>query len=143
LTLEGDMTLTGRCLCGAVRWESVEPPITTRVCWCRDCQYLGAGSGTVGACFRTATFKVTGTTSDYLSVADSGNRMHRRFCPRCGTPLFSEAEARPHLVFVRVGTFDDPELAKPAMTIWTSSAPKWACISDVAPRVEKQPPAAA
>ena len=55
------MTITGRCLCGEIRWESSAPPIVTRVCWCRDCQYLGAGSGTVNACFRTATFIVTGT----------------------------------------------------------------------------------
>ena len=137
------MTLTGRCLCSEVRWESFEPPIAVRVCWCRDCQYLGAGSGTVGACFHTAAFKVTGTTSDYSSVADSGNRMLRRFCPRCGTPLFSEAEARPHLIFVRAGTFDDPELAQPTMTIWTSSAPTWACIDQAVPRAEKQPPPAA
>ena len=137
------MTLTGGCLCGAVRWQSAEAPITTRACWCRDCQYLGAGSGTVGACFRTASFSVTGTTSDYASVADSGNRMHRRFCPRCGTPLFSEAEARPHLIFVRVGTFDDPELARPSMTIWTASAPTWACIDAATPRTEGQPPPAA
>ena len=137
------MTVTGRCLCGSVRWESAEPPITTRVCWCRDCQYLGAGSATVGACFRTATLSVAGATSDYASTADSGNRMHRRFCPRCGTPLFSEAEARPHLIFVRAGTFDDPELAKPTMTIWTASAPTWACIDDASPRLEGQPPPAA
>ena len=137
------MTVTGRCLCGAVRWQSGEGPITTRACWCRDCQYLGAGSGTVGACFRTASFTVIGDTSDYASVADSGNRMHRRFCPRCGTPLFSEAEARPHLIFVRAGTFDDPELAKPTMTIWTASAPTWACIDDASPRLEGQPPPAA
>src|SRR4051812_33535104 len=65
LTQESAMTVTGGCLCGAVRWESEEPPITTRTCWCRDCQYLGAGSGTVGACFRAATFKVSGTTSDF------------------------------------------------------------------------------
>ena len=137
------MGVTGRCLCGSVRWESDEPPITTRVCWCRDSQYLGAGSGTVGACFRTETLKVEGTMTDYPSVADSGNRMHRRFCTHCGTPMFSEAEARPHLIFVRVGTFDDPELAKPAMTIWTSSAPTWACIDDASQRVDKQPPPAA
>jgi len=135
--------VTGRCLCGAVRWESAEAPIVTRACWCRDCQYLGAGSGTVGACFRTAAFKVAGKTSDFSSVAESGNRMHRRFCADCGTPLFSEAEARPHLIFVRVGTFDDPNLASPAMTIWTSSAPRWACIDPALPRVEKQPPPAA
>ena len=54
------MTITGRCLCGAVRWESSEPPVVTRVCWCRDCQYIGAGSGTVNACFRTAAFTVIG-----------------------------------------------------------------------------------
>src|SRR6188472_4418637 len=118
------MTITGRCLCGAIRWESTEPPIVTRVCWCRDCQYLGAGSGTVNACFRTATFTVTGEMRDYPSLSASGNAMHRRFCPSCGTPLFSEAEPRPHLIFVRVGTFDDPDPAKPAMTIWTASAPR-------------------
>src|ERR1700756_4166882 len=89
--------VTGRCLCGAVRWESDEPPIVTRVCWCRDCQYFGAGSGTVNVCFRTASFRVTGEATDYVSTSDSGNRMHRRFCAKCGTPLFSAAEARPHL----------------------------------------------
>ena len=60
-----------------------------------------------------------------------------------GTPLFSEAEARPHLIFVRVGSFDDPDLANPAMSIWTSSAPHWACIDAGLPKVDKQPPPAA
>jgi hypothetical protein len=137
------MTMTGGCLCGAVRWKSADAPITTRACWCRDCQYLGAGSATVGACFRSAGFEITGATSVFSSTADSGNRMHRRFCPACGTPLFSEAQARPHLIFVRVGSFDDPSLAPPEMTIWTSSAPQWACIDAALPRVEKQPPPAA
>ena len=137
------MTITGRCFCGAIRWESSAPPVVTRVCWCRDCQYIGAGSGTVNACFRVATFVVHGNTSDYPSVAASGNQMHRRFCPTCGTPLFSEAEARPHLIFVRVGTFEDPSLANPAVTIWTSCAPRWASISPELPQVEKQPPPAA
>jgi hypothetical protein len=137
------MVVTGKCLCGSVRWQSSEPPIVTRVCWCRDCQYLGAGSSTVNACFRTESFTVTGSTSNFKSVADSGNKMHRRFCPACGTPLFSEAEARPHLVFVRVGTFDDPNVVAPGMTIWTASAPRWACIDGAVPRVEGQPPPAA
>ena len=55
------MTITGRCLCGAIRWEARRSPVVTRVCWCRECQYIGAGSGTVNACFRTAAFTVTGT----------------------------------------------------------------------------------
>ena len=137
------MEITGGCLCKLVRYRISSAPIVTRVCWCRECQYIGAGSGTVNACFRTAAFTVTGKTNDYRSVADSGNQMHRRFCPTCGTPLFSEAEARPHLVFVRVGTFDHPNLANPAMTIWTSSAPCWARIDAELPQVERQPPPAA
>lgn len=134
------MAIAGGCLCKAVRWESTEAPLITRVCWCRDCQFWGGGSGTVNACFRTASFKVTGPMTTYRSEAASGNRMFRRFCTACGTPLFSEAEARPHLIFVRAGSFDDSSLAKPAMTIWTSSAPPWAAIDPDLPRVERQPP---
>jgi hypothetical protein len=66
--------------------------------------------------------------------------MHRQFCKTCGTPLFSAAESRPHLVFVRVGSFDDPEQAQPAVTIWTKSAPSWACIDAELPVSEGQPP---
>jgi len=137
------MTITGRCLCGAVRWASSELPIVTRVCWCRDCQYLGAGSATVNSCFRTSTFSTQGETTDYFSLAESGNRMRRRFCRTCGTPLSSEAETRPHLIFVRVGTFDDPDVARPALTMWTDSAPKWACFDPELPQVAGQPPPAA
>lgn len=137
------MEITGGCLCRSVRYRFTAAPIVTRVCWCRDCQYLGAGSGTVNVCFPTQGMSVEGTTHDFRSVADSGTTMHRRFCPRCGTPLFSEAETRPHLVYVRGGTLDDPEIARPAVTIWTVSAPTWACIDTNLPRVERQAPPAA
>ena len=137
------MTITGQCRCGAVRWASSEPSVNSRVCWCRDCPYFGGGSGTVNVCFRSAGFTVEGVTQDYASTADSGNAMPRRSCPCCGTPLFSQAEARPHLIFVRGGSFDEPELARPAMTIWTSSAPPWACVDAQLPQLEKQPPPAA
>ncbi len=137
------MEITGGCLCRAVRYSISGPPIVTRTCWCRLCQYIGAGGATVNTCFRSEALTVTGELRDYRSTADSGNVMHRRFCPSCGTHLFSAAEARPHLVFVRAGTLDDPELARPAMTIWTSSAPSWACFDERLPRVECQPPPAA
>ena len=135
--------ITGGCLCGSVRYRSTAAPITTRMCWCRVCQYIGAGSATVNTCFKTETFEVTGELRDYRSIADSGNVMHRRFCPTCGTHLFSEAESRPHLVFVRVGTLDDRELARPVATIWTAQAPTWACLDERLPKIERQPPPAA
>jgi hypothetical protein len=136
------MEITGGCLCGAVRYSSTAAPIVTRACWCRLCQFLGAGSATVNVCFPSASFTVTGKLSDYSCAADSGNVMHRRFCPVCGTPMFSEAEVRPHLIFVRAGTLDDPEIARPSATIWTSQAPSWACMDPALPKVERQPPPA-
>ena len=134
------MTITGGCLCGAVRYSSTSKPVTARTCWCRLCQYLAAGSATVNVCFSRADVTITGQLSDYPSTADSGNRMHRRFCPTCGTPMFSEAEARPHLIFIRAGTLDDPEIGKPLASIWTKSAPSWACVSETLPKFEGQPP---
>jgi hypothetical protein len=134
------MQITGGCLCKAVRYSISAAPLVTRTCWCRVCQYIGAGSATVNCGFRSDALTVSGELREHVMVADSGNVMHRRFCPSCGTHLFTAAEARPHLVFVRAGTLDDPELARPAATIWTASAPSWACFDERIPKVERQPP---
>ena len=132
------MAITGGCLCKAVRYEIAAEPIATRMCWCRLCQYLGAGNATVNVAFPKSAATISGELRDYRSVADSGAVMHRRFCPSCGTPMFSEAEPRPHLIVVRVGTFDDPELGKPVGTIWTKSAPHWACFDEGLPKGDGQ-----
>ncbi len=109
------MTLiTGGCLCKQVRYEFSAEPIAMRLCWCRDCQYFASGNATVNVVFRSEALKSQGDLRDYQSVADSGSRMHRRFCPNCGTHVFSASEARPHLVIVRNGTLDDTELLKPS-----------------------------
>jgi hypothetical protein len=137
------MALKGGCLCGSVRYEIDAEPITCRVCWCRACHAFGAGGGTVNVCFPSDSIRIHGQMRDYVSVAESGNVMHRRLCPQCGVHLFSEAEARSHLIFVRAGSLDDPEIAKPSATIWVSQAPSWACIDTQIPRIERQPPPAA
>jgi hypothetical protein len=54
--------------------------------------------------------------------------------------LTSEALTRPHLIFLRIGTLDDPNLLGPQITIWTDQAPDWACISTEIPSMEGQPP---
>ena len=114
--------------------------MAARVCWCRVCQYLGAGNGAVSVCFRADAVSAQGEVKWFESIADSGNRMSRGFCPTCGTPLFSKAESRPHLTFIRAGALDDPNLMAPQMTIWTAAAPDWACIDPALPKVAGQPP---
>ena len=133
------MPISGGCLCKQLRYEiAAYAPMAARVCWCRVCQYIGAGSGTANAVFPREAVTIAGERKSYTSIADSGAVMHRSFCPECGTPVFSEAEPRPHHIIVRVGTLDDPELGKPTATIWASSAPSWACIDAALPRGEGQ-----
>ena len=120
------MAHEGGCLCGAVRITIDAKPITARQCWCRLCQYLGAGSGTVNVVFPTDAVTTTGEVRWHASIADSGNAMRRGFCPQCGTPLFSLAESRPHQTIIRAGALDDPGMIGPQAVIWTDAAPTWA-----------------
>jgi hypothetical protein len=131
--------ITGGCLCKAVRYSVSSQPVGTRQCWCRDCQYLGAGSSTVNLIFAVSDVTVTGDLKLFTSQADSGNTMLRGFCPSCGTPVTSASTARPELVILRAGTLDHTGVATPAMNIWTDSAPAWAHLDPDVPAAAKQP----
>jgi len=131
--------VTGGCLCGAVRFRFDHPPLATRACWCRDCQYLSSGNASVNAIFRTAGLTLAGETREHVSTAGSGNTMRRRFCGRCGTPLFSHASDAPDHMVVRAGALDDPGIARPGSTIWTASGPPWGLVDPALPRCEGQP----
>jgi hypothetical protein len=121
--------ITGGCLCGAVRYEVTSEPVASRMCWCKVCQKLGAGSGTVNAVFNHDDVRITGELTTYTNTADSGAEMKRGFCPVCGTSVTSQSSTRKHLMILRAGTLDDPEVIKPDTAIWTAEAPSWACIS--------------
>jgi hypothetical protein len=129
---------TGGCLCGAVRYRISAPPLTARVCWCRDCQRL-ASNGTVNAIFPSASIDIAGTPAEYTRTADSSSQVRRRFCPQCGSQLFADSSGRPGLTVVRLGTLDDPSTIKPTANIWSSSAPAWACLDAALDRIEGQP----
>ncbi len=132
--------ITGGCLCKAVRFEAKAKPVMTRQCWCRDCQYFGAGSSTVNLVFETDDVAITGELRMFTSLADSGNTMVRGFCPACGTPVTGASSARPQFIIVRAGALDHPDLATPSMNIWTNSAPAWAHLDPELPATPGQPP---
>lgn len=135
------MAISGGCLCGKVRFSiDAEAPLAARVCWCRVCQFVGAGTGTANAVFSKEKVAVTGVLASYDNVAESGNHMRRSFCPACGTPLFSEARERPQAIVVRIGSLDDPSAIAPQITIWTKEAPTWACFDAGLPRIDAQAP---
>ncbi len=129
---------TGSCLCGAVQYTLSSDPLAARICWCKDCQKIAA-NGTVNILVTTATIKHSGKLEQFISTADSGDQMTRRFCPKCGTHLFSNSSSTPDFTVVRAGTLSNPSSIRPTMNIWTRSAPAWACMDKNMELVDKQP----
>ena len=132
-------SIAGGCLCGAVRYVAAAEPLVVRACWCRVCQRFASGNATINLAFATDAVTLTGELRDFASVADSGNHMHRRFCPKCGVHVTSAADERPHLLIIRAGTLDEPGRFAPQAQIWTSAAPAWAKLDPALPQITGQP----
>jgi len=130
----------GGCLCGAVRYTARTEPLMVRACWCRVCQYVAAGNASINVAFPRDAVTITGELRDFPSTADSGNHMHRRFCPQCGVHVTSAAEERPQLLVIRAGTLDEPQRIAPQLLIWTASAPHWARLDPSLPQHAGQAP---
>ena len=103
---EKTIPITGGCLCGAVRFESTEPPSWVGHCHCRMCQKAyghtsGIFVGFVGAQKGALRF-TRGEPKYYKSSAWA----ERAFCSNCGSPL-GMRDGEGHGVMV--GTLDHPE----------------------------------
>ncbi|MBN8481234.1 MAG: GFA family protein [Xanthomonadales bacterium] len=131
-------TRDGGCLCGDVRYRVAGEPVVARICWCSDCQRI-AGNGTANAIFAADAVSISGAVAEYVRTADSGNRIHHRFCARCGSHLFAHSSGRPGFLVVRLGTLDDPSSIRPRANIWTTRAPAWACMDGALEQFEGQP----
>jgi len=82
------------------------------------------GSGTVNTCFRTATSRDGPDQRLSKCRGRWQTKMHGDSVRRAGRRSSARQRRVLTLIFVRVGTFRrPPNLATPAMTIWTSSAP--------------------
>jgi hypothetical protein len=133
--------LSGRCLCGSVRYEYTGEPEEATYCHCDDCRRATGGAYTVGVLTRAAALSiVTGRVKGYTTTGDSGNTITREFCPECGSPLFTRAQAYPNLVWIKAGSLDEPELIEPSYQTWTQCAVPWAYIDENLPSFPKGGP---
>jgi hypothetical protein len=133
-------TLTGGCMCGAVRYECSAEPVMAANCYCTDCQHSSGGAFASVALVPKAAFKMTkGNVKHHEVTADSGNKLSRGFCAECGSPILSLIGAMPDLVGIKAGSLDDPSKFKPGVNIFMSSAPPWAPVVEGLPKFAKGP----
>ncbi|MGE0408435.1 MAG: GFA family protein [Amphiplicatus sp.] len=115
----------GGCLCGKVRYRAAAAPMMAGHCHCVDCRKTSATGHATHVVVPAQAFSVTGAVKAYDRPADSGNVVSRKFCPECGSAIYSTNSAAPDMHFVRASSLDDPEIAKPSMIVFASRAPSW------------------
>jgi hypothetical protein len=95
---------TGGCLCGAVRYESVNPPYNVGYCHCGMCKKsLGNLFGT----FVIVKRKDLRYLIDEPDWYQSSDTARRGFCGKCGSPILYQPVEK-DFDAVWIGTIDEP-----------------------------------
>jgi len=112
---------TGRCLCGAVRYEIHGPLRDVTLCHCGECRRWHGH-----VCAATAVER-----DDLRVVADAGLRWfdspqsaahaRRGFCGECGSSLFWDAPGRA-TISIAAGSLDAPTGLRTTRQIYTEDA---------------------
>jgi hypothetical protein len=134
------MSLTGSCLCGAVRYEANAEPVFSGHCHCSDCQKESGGGHATIAAVPDATVRISGPTAHFSKPGDSGKANERTFCSKCGSTLFSRPQAIAGLTLLRVGTLDNPSAIAPGVSVYTKRALAWDQPSPSLPGFPEMPP---
>lgn len=129
-------TATGRCLCGAVRYELRGELRGVLVCHCVECRRY---HGTAGA--------YTAVAREGLTLHDSEDQLRwfpgpksvtggeRGFCARCGSSLLWREPGKPTLS-VAAGTLDGETGLRIVQHIWDEQRADWEADDDL-PRVPR------
>ena len=133
-------TLTGGCLCGAVRYKVSGDQIFSGRCYCNDCRKTsGTGHNAVFAVAEQAV-SITGKLTNYTKPGGSGQPFTRRFCPVCGSRIAGVGPALPGMVLITASTLDDPEKFVSQMSVFASRAPSWDRPPPGTPSFPEMPP---
>jgi hypothetical protein len=96
------VSVSGGCLCGAVRFTAAPRDHDIGACHCNMCRRWTAGPFLALEC--GGTVKIDDASS--LGIYRSSEWAERGFCKRCGTPLFYRLVGKDFYV-VSAETFDD------------------------------------
>jgi len=133
------MGQTGQCLCGKVSYETTTEPLMTAVCHCKNCQRQAGSVLSVIVAYPSDGITVSGETKTYEDRGETGQTVYRKFCPNCGSPVFTDVETAPEMRFIKAGTFDDTSWLEPQVQFWAKSKQNWYDLGETIPHVEGNP----
>ena len=134
--------MTGRCLCGSVRYELASQPFDAGWCHCRTCQ-LNSGSPAMAFATVKAGDWVVTAGENFIRRTRSSSFAERLFCGECGTPLAIDYDIQPDTFDFSIGTLDDPGAIAPGVHIFWASKVRWFEPGDDLPRYDRFRPGTA
>jgi len=136
-----ELPLTGGCLCGGVRYEVTEPPVSAGYCHCTRCQRRTGSAAAISAAVVPGSLRIV-SGQELLASFDPPDGWSKVFCSACGGALWAQSRDDPALVAVRLGTFDSDPGIRPSYRQFVAYAAPWEPIPDDGlPRYpERRPP---
>jgi hypothetical protein len=125
-----DLPLTGGCLCGAVRFEVTEPPVSAGYCHCTRCQRRTGTAASAQARIAPGSLRVL-SGEELVRAWDPPDRgFSKAFCSACGSALWSRSQDDPQVMSVRLGVFDADPGIRPSYRQFVAYAAAWEPIPD-------------
>jgi hypothetical protein len=118
-------TRTASCSCGLLQVVCEGDPVRISICHCLACQRRTGSVFGAQARFPRDKVRITGESTEYVRVGDSGSRVFFHFCPTCGATVYWELEGLPGFVAVPVGAFADPSFAPPQVSVYGARRHPW------------------
>lgn len=114
------MTLSGGCNCGKVRYQIEGEPVRVGLCHCETCRKQSGSAFSFFGIWSRANVTLSGELGCWRSRAGG-----ERFCPTCGSALFTWDENSDEIE-VKLGTLDGPPSAlAPIYELWTIRREPW------------------
>ena len=133
-------SMSGGCMCGAVSYKITEAPIATGLCHCDRCRPQSGSAFSTVIFIRPSALKLEGETAFFQDIGTSGLGVRRRYCPKCGSPLTSEMEVTPDLMFVKAGTIHENDWFTPDLEMFVVRRRAWVAPIPGVPQFEGNPP---
>jgi hypothetical protein len=121
--------LAGGCLCGGVRFELTEPPVSSGWCHCTRCRRRTGGEGSVQARIAPGSLRIL-QGEELLRAYDPKDGFAKVFCSACGSSLWSQNPVDLEAISVRLGAFDDDPGIRPSYRQFVAYLAPWASLPD-------------
>jgi hypothetical protein len=124
-----DLPLSGRCLCGGVRFEVTEAPYLAGYCHCTRCQRRTGTGSAVSVRIPPGSLRIL-AGEELIGSFDPPDGAAKLFCTACGSALWSLRAGDPPLVSIRMAAFDGDPGVRPSYRQFVANAASWEPIPD-------------